>query len=373
MARSVARTCWLAARRICNRLLILTGKLEINGVSNDRMPMLNNTQYVVMAMILGYSRTQLVGIAARLGIADHLAKGPKSSEELAKLTGIPEPALFRFLRAIVTCGLIRRLLDDRFSLTQSGEALRAGVAGSLRELAIRVHEIDYRAWSGLLDSLREGDIPFNKVYGVGFYDYLDQWSLQDRFNDEMVMFPETYNWAVEGVFGFEDTQNVIDVGGGKGALMGAILASHPRTIGVVFDLPVVAASAQKYLESRSMMHRCRVVGGNFLVDVPTGGDVYILMRILHNWDDNHCLQILTNCRRAMTTGKKLVVIEQIMPDRIADAGFNPVVGSDLTMLVLVGGKERTETEFEALLTKSGFEKRRLTTRDGFSLIEATAR
>lgn len=310
-------------------------------------------RHAVMLMIQGYTRTQIVCIFAKLNMAEQLASGPKTTGELALWAGLNQNVLPRLLRGFLTCGLIRMSAPDCFELTEWGNMLKRDSPGSLWDMAVRVHDLHYRAWGALLNSIRSEQTAFELEFGATFYEYLLETGRQKSFCDEMVDVSEGAR-LLAASYTFSGAERIVDVGGGKGPLLAQILVHNPRTTGILFDLPAVVADAAPYLDSFGLSGRYRIVGGDVFREVPADGDIYILKRVLHNWTDERCLQILDNCRRAMESGRKLLVVEQVMPQ---DGGLSSLaVGADLTMLVLFGGRERTLAEFDDLFRKSGFER-----------------
>lgn len=326
--------------------------------------------HAALFMIQAYMSSRLLGMATKLGIPDLLADGPKSSASLAGVLGLSETHLLRLMRGFAVCGLLRHLDDGLFELTALGECLKTG-ENSLRDLAIRTYDIDYPAWAGMLDAMKAGVAPFEFTFGTGFYQYLStDPPANDAFNHAMASMSASVNPAVIDAYEFPRTGRIVDVGGGSGVLLSAILKSHPELEGVLFDLPSALVGATANLEKAKVSDRCALVEGSFFDGVPTGGDLYILKLVLHNWNDDSASTILRQCRRAIRDSGRLLIAERVMPER-TDAKAAQVVGSDLTMFVLMGGAERTESQFKALLEVAGFAMTRvITAKFGLSLIEA---
>jgi hypothetical protein len=320
-------------------------------------------------MIHGYVNTQLVCVAAKLGIADHLSAGPRRHEDLATLIGIPSRALFRLLRGLVKCGLLRHCEDGQFELSPLGEVLKSDAPGSLRDLALRVHALDYPAWGALLNAVETETTAFDSIFGASFYDHLARSESDgDPFNDDMSAICAITSPALLGAYDFSWAKRIIDVGGGQGVLLSEILRANPSATGVLFDSPSVIARAVLHLNKANVSDRCSVIGGDFFEGVPEGGDLYILSLVLHNWNNECTLKILANVRKAMDSRARLLIIDRLMPERV-DASTE-AVGPDLTMMVLVGGIERTRSEFELLFQQSGFATCRIvSTPSPLSLIE----
>jgi hypothetical protein len=307
--------------------------------------------------------------AARYCLADHLAERPRSAEELAATTRTHAPSLARLLRALVAAGLFRESAG-RYSLTPLGETLRTGTPGSMRPLVLAVLGGEqFRAWGSLQHSLETGQTAFDHVYGQSIWDYYHRHpEAAAVFNDAMTAGTATVGPAVLEAFDFSPFRTIVDIGGGHGGFLASILEANASTRGIVFDAPSVVAGTREHLRSRGLAGRCEAVGGNFFESVPAGGDLYVMKWIIHDWDDRRALVILRNCRRAMgSSGGRLLLIDSVLSEN--GSPFGPFL--DLNMLVMTGGKERTEGEFRALLAEAGFALRKVhPTRSNVSLVEA---
>jgi O-methyltransferase/methyltransferase family protein len=317
----------------------------------DREP--ERPSLALRRLVNGFQATQAIGVAARLGIADLLAAGPRASDELAAATGAHPGALYRLLRALASVGVLHESADRQFALTPIGACLRTDAAEPVAGWAVFVCEPYYRqAWDALEQSVRTGENAFRHVHGV------DPWTYRQRraeinavFNRAMTDRSRQVSAAVLDAFDFGRYAAIVDVGGGAGAFLAAVLARHPAMRGVLFDQPHVVADAGPILEAAGVADRCAVEGGSFFDEVPAGADAYLLKSILHDWDDRKCGEILRTCRRAMLPGATLLVVEQELgpPNENPDAKF-----SDLNMLVVPGGQERSDDEYAALFTAAGF-------------------
>jgi hypothetical protein len=321
-------------------------------------------------MMLGYYDTQLVYVAAKLALPDAMAGGPATGAEIARAVGADPDATTRFLRALASAGIVAEAPEGRFALTSLGDLLRTGALGSLRELALLNGELNYGAFGALLDAVVTGEASFDRVFGAPFFDHLARdgamGAIFDRF---MASLSTRLGRALVGAYDVSGMGTVLDVGGGCGTLLAALLAAHPRLRGVLLDRPVVAARARRYLEDRGVAERCEVVAGDFFAGVPAGADLYVLSQTLHDWDDERCARILSNCREAMGPGGKLVVIEQI-EQRPRAPWKHAVSESDLYMLVLTGGRERPLEAYRTLFRAAGLELGRVAALDaGFGLME----
>jgi hypothetical protein len=309
-------------------------------------------------MIGGFHTTALLYTAARLGLADRLRDGPKNSEELASLVGAHGPTLRRLMRALVEIGVLWEAEEGRFGLTPLGALLQEDTPGSLRSVAIIYGDTFGQAWGSLLHSVRTGQTAFEHVFGAPFFDYFAQHPAEsEAFNQTMASLSATIAADVVARYDFSGMRKVVDVGGGHGALVAAILKANPQTTGILFDLPAVLAGARDRVAAEGLSERCELVGGDFFEAVPRGGDAYLLKWILHDWDDERALRILRNCRQAMTAPARLLVLEVVLPDRSPASPAGAV--NDINMLVLTGGRERTESEYRAMFAAAGFQLVRL--------------
>ena len=323
----------------------------------------------LLQMMTGYWVSQALHVAAKLGIADLLADGPVDCEDLAAATDTHAPSLQRVLRALASVGVFTEVSPGSFALTPLAELLRTETPGSMRALAIMYAEEQYRAWGELLHSVRTGEMAFDHQFGMGYFEYLAQHPEADRvFNEAMTGWTHQLVGAVVDTYDFSPFKTIVDVGGGYGALLAALLRSNPGTRGVLFEQPHVVASAEEELVAVGVADHCTFVGGDFFAAVPTGGDAYVLSQILHDWDDERCVAILGQCRRAMPDHGKLLVVELVLPE-----GDEPFLGKwlDLHMLVLLGSRERTAAEYDTLFRAAGFKLARVVpTPPGPSVVEA---
>lgn len=322
------------------------------------------------ALLFGYRLTQLVHVAAKLGVADHLAEGPRTAAELAAKVGADAGALHRVLRALASLGIFTQDAGGAFGLTEEGERLRSDVPGSMRLPAITYGEPWWwQAWGGLFETVRTGRTAFDAVHGVDLFGYL---AADERaaglFNGIMHVMTTEQAAAVAAGYDFSSTRRLLDIGGGHGALAAAILRKNPQATAVLFDRPPVVEGAGPRLRELGVADRCSLVGGDFFVSVPEGADTITLKDIIHDWDDERALAILRNVRRAMAPDARLLLVERLIPPGNAPSPGKLV---DITMLVLTGGRERTEDEYRALLRDAGFTTERVVSVGGeTSVIEA---
>jgi precorrin-6B methylase 2 len=305
-----------------------------------------------------------------------LAQGPQSTEVLARETRAHAPTLHRLLRALASLGVIDELEPGRFGLNALGAQLRTGVPDSVRNLALTFgSERVWRVWGELGHSIRTGTPAMRYVFGMHGFEYLAGHPQEAAvFNEAMAEITRQVARAVVAGYDFTPFSAIVDVGGGNGTLIASILNAAPRLRGIVFDSPSGSAEASRQLQASGLMERCEVIAGDFFRSVPRGADAYILKSIIHDWDDERSATILKNCREAISPDGKLLVIERVMPERIdALGGHQRWTMLDMHMLVMLGGRERTADEFQALLAAANFKLKRtllLPEATGFSLIEA---
>jgi O-methyltransferase/methyltransferase family protein len=325
----------------------------------------------LLHMMTGCWLSQALYVAAKLGIADLLQEGPQSYTRLAEATQTHAGALYRVLRALASVGIFVEDEAGCFRLTPLAEPLCTDTPGSLRAFAIMLGAPEHwHAWEGMLHSVSTGQPAFDHVFGVPLFQYFPAHPEAARiFDDAMTSRSSQESAAIVAAYDFAAAHLVVDVGGGQGTLLASILHAHPKARGVLFDLPHVIAPARTRMESTGQAARWECVAGDFFTGVPTGGDLYLLKKVIHDWDDERAQRILTNCRTAMSDTGRLLLMEPLIPPG-NEASFNKLL--DLLMLVWnAGGRERTEREHQGLLASAGFHLSRvIPTRSGISIIEA---
>ena len=318
--------------------------------------MLMPPQFILARMMSGYAVSQLIYVAAKLGIPDLLEHGPVTIDKLADDTGTHQTSLLRMMRGLAAVGLFNESNGKSFELTPLGQFLRTDVPDSLAPMALFTHD-SYAAWGDLLHAVETGEPAFNHVFGMDRYQYLEQHpDAAVRFNAAMALLSSQLRRAVVATYDFSPFKTAVDVGGGQGGLLIEMLRANSSLRGILFDTDAVAQAVAQ----AGVPERCQVVAGNFFESVPGGGDVYLLAHVIHNWDDEASNSILRNCRDAMNTDGTLLIIEMIMPDESGPSFPNyPLVMTDLQMFVMTGGRERNEAEFRTLLNAAGFELKRV--------------
>lgn len=326
--------------------------------------------FQMLQIISGFWISRAVYAIAKLGIPDLLKSGPKTAEELASATKMHAPSLFRVLRALVSVKILNSAEGGRFSQTPLSETLVTDAPGSLRWFAMsELGQEHYPAWGNLMHSLKTGEIAFDNFFGVDIWAYFQQ-NPEDAavFNNSMSSMTAVTNEAITSRYDFSGFNTIVDVGGGHGGLITAILKANPKLKGVLFDAEEVIEGARPKLEAAGVADRCETVAGNFFKSVPAGGDVYIMKWIIHDWDDEKALTILRHCRNQMPANGKLILVDCVVPET-DEPDFSKFI--DMNMLVMTGGKERTAKEFEQLLGAAGFKLLRVIPTDlPTSIVEA---
>ena len=318
--------------------------------------------------------SQATYVAAYLGIPDLLAAGAMSSEELARATGAHSPSLRRLMRALVTIDLCREQGDGLYELTPMGSLLRADVADSLRSWALYWGGPLWSIWGNLRHSIMTGENAGKLAAGCHGFDRLEaDPQAAAVFNRAMVELTRLDAAAIVRACDFAGAERIVDVGGGYGELLAAILQAHPAVGGVLFDQLHAIENAGLHMKAAGVADRCDFVAGNFFESIPSGADAYVLKSVVHDWNDERSKVILRNCRRAMHARARLLLVERIVPLRLqASAADKAIARSDLNMLVGLGGQERTEDQYRELLSATGFRvKAVLGAGPTFSIIEAT--
>lgn len=325
----------------------------------------------IAQILLGQIVPRLVYLFATLKLADHLAAGPKSADELAPLTGGHAPTLARVLRTLASLGFVTDAGQGRFGLQPLGAVLKTGTPSHAAALILG-GEVCTRALDHFLDSVQTGQTGFARAFGKPMFDWLGEHPAEaSLFNHTMVGFHGLEPAAVTAAYDFSKMKTVADVGGSTGNMIATVLSANPGVRGILFDLPHVVADAPPKLAQRGVADRVRIEGGSFFETVPAGADAYILSHVIHDWNEEQCLTILGHCRRAMGAGGRLLLVEMVLPE--GDV-FHPGKLLDMLMLSVPGGEERTPSQYDALLTKAGFKSTQVVpTQSLVSIVEAVPR
>jgi hypothetical protein len=325
----------------------------------------------LMQLLSGAFIAPAIYTAAKIGIADLLADGPKTTAELASKTETDERSLYRLLRSLASVGAFEEVAPRTFANTPVTDTLRSDVPRSTRDMAIWIGEPDHwKVYGDLLYSVRTGKPAWDNVHGEPVFPYLlnTNKELGDIFNRAMTSYSHQSIGPVLAAYDFSGAETIADIAGGYGHLLAAVLASNPNANGVLFDLPAVLSGAPQMLDSYGVADRVELVEGDFFTEVPVVADIYMLKHIIHDWYDDKNQKILGNIRAIMPDDAKVLIIDVVVPE-----GNEPHFGKiiDLEMLMAPGGVERTPSEFNELLVNSGFKLNRIIQTPGMmSIIEA---
>ena len=312
-------------------------------------------QHRLREIATAYFLSRALHVAADLDLAHHLTQGAKDAMSLARETKVDGPTLYRLLRTLASAGIFTEDAAGRFANTELSELLRDNAAGSGHAFVrLAGGAVNWRSWEELLYSVRTGRPAFDRIFGQSSFDYLSVHPEKAAlFDAAMVDSSRLLETALVAHHDFARYRLLIDVGGGVGGTLCSVLHGNPGLRGVVFDLDHVAQRAQGHIEAQGLSHRCTAIGGNFFDNVPSGGDAYFMKHVLHDWDDEHCQQVLRACRSAMSAEAKLLVCERVIQP--GEAALDAKL-MDLHMLVKTqGGRERTEREYRELLSAAGFD------------------
>jgi hypothetical protein len=322
----------------------------------------------LFGLVTGYRLTQAVYVAARLGIADRLSGGPQEVDDLARAVGARPDPLFRVLRVLAAHGVFTLDGRRRVGLTPIGEWLRTDVPGSLAAFATFSGAEPYHAFEDLVTTVTTGETAFDHAYGQGHFDYLAHHpEASATFQRAMAGGIDGAGDPLEG-FDLGTSRVLVDVGGGHGALLAAVLRAHPGLRGILYDLENAVVDAPAFLESAGVKDRCEIRTGSAFESIPSGGDLYVMSRILHDWPDERALGLLRNCRSVIPDGGALLLREVVLAEGIPPTARAEL---DLMMMAITGGRERTQKEWSELLHHAGFVLRRVWMKPpGQDLIEA---
>ncbi len=325
----------------------------------------------MMGLITGYWVSQAVGVVALLGVADELAGGARGSDDIARAVGADRHALYRVLRLMASLGVFAEGPPGSFGLTPLGETLRSDAPGSVRNFAITETAAGHwLPWGRLYDSVRTGQPMAGEALGMELFDWYAQNPEEAAyFSAAMGNLSALAASELVRVYDVSAARTVADIGGAHGVLLAAVLQANPAARGILFDLPHVIETAGGAIAAAGLSNRCELVSGDFFEAVPEGADLHLLKQILHDWNDDRATQLLQNCHRALNPTGKVLLVEMLIPP---DNRPSPAQAMDLNMLVLLGGQERTEEQFERLFKAAGFRLDQvIPTHSPFSVIEAT--
>lgn len=325
----------------------------------------------MMGLITGYWVSQAIGVVAKLGVADQISQGPRASDELAGAVSAEPQALYRVLRLLASIGVLDEVAPRTFGLTALGETLCSDAPDSVRNFAItETAPGHWLPWGRLDESVRTGQAMTYATLGMGLFDwYAQNPDEAGYFNAAMGNLSALAAGELVRVYDFSSVRTVADIGGAHGVLLAAVLGANPAAHGILFDLPHVIATARDAMAAQGLLKRCELVSGDFFDAMTAGADLHLLKQIIHDWDDEQATRLLRNCHRALAPNGKLLLVEMVIPP---DNRPSPAQAMDLNMLVVAGGRERTENEYRDLLQAAGFRLERIIpTHSPFSVIEAT--
>lgn len=340
--------------------------LYVESNSNE----VQNSSSFLLEMMYGYQKSQAIFVATKLGIADCLKQGPLTADELGKKTGVNPSRMYQLMRMLVSIGVFAMESQDRFCLNEVGRHLLANTADSLRGTVLMMGDELYQVWQNLLYGIQAQENAFEYTFKEDFYSYLKQHpETATHFNEWMKETTREWLLPVLEAYDFSGVNTLVDVGGGIGTLTAVILKGNPQMQAVLFDRPDVVVDADRTLEASGVADRCQIVGGSFFEGVPSQGNLYLLSRVLLNWDDAQAIQILKNCHRSMAPQDKLLIVDFIFPQYQT----SPFIGmGSLNVFLLSGHFLRTEDELYHLLSVAGFKVvNRAETKGPVSAIEAT--
>lgn len=327
---------------------------------------------IITQMIFGYVTAKAIHVAAKLNIADLLAAhGPMNCSELASKSSAHEESLYRLLRALASAGIFVEDQNGIFSLTPLAECLKEDSPESVKAMAQSAGNVLYKAYNEFLYSIQTGDGGFKKAHGVPIFEYLANNPEEGKIFDRMMT--DIHGDETEPMvnnYDFSVFNTVVDVGGGNGEVISAVLNKNPGVKGILLDVPDVINRSRENIAAWGLSDRCQLDTGNFFESVSKGGDAYILRHITHDWCDEEAVTILNNCRISMNPGGKVLVVEAVIPE---GNDPNPFKWLDLTML-MIGGKERTKNQFENVFSQAGLKLTRVVpVTPDLSVVEGTAR
>jgi O-methyltransferase domain/Dimerisation domain len=324
----------------------------------------------VISLSLGYVMGQALHTAAELGVADVLADGPRSIDEIAAETGTHAPSMRRLMRTLASGGIFTETGVGRYALTAMGDTLRSDVPGSVRAAVVWVGEpMHYATCGDLTATVKTGSPAFDRLYGRPYFDALAGDTEAGRVWDEgMACFSSMENTPIASAYDFPHDATIVDIGGGQGGFLVEVLRTDPSLRGVLFDLAEVVEKPRELTEA-GLLDRCSLVSGSFFEALPPGGDLYVFKRVMHDWDDDTCVRLLKLCRDVIASDGRLLIVDAVIP---AGDDPHPAKIVDMVMMGVLTGRERTEDEFSQLLIAAGFTLDRvIPTHSMLAIVEAT--
>jgi precorrin-6B methylase 2 len=326
-------------------------------------------QALLLDMLCGMMKTQAIHEAARLQIADLVKDGPKSTAELAEATGTDPASLYRLLSTLASLDIFVEVEPDYFAQTPLSNLLRPDVPGSMYDVTlIHGEQWQWRPWEAFSYSLQTGKPAFDSMFGEDLWNYFVKHPThRERFQKAMAGFSAQVDMPIAIGYDFSSIHTLVDVGGGYGSLLTTILKANPAMQGILFDSPAVIEGARAHIEASGVANRCTLIAGDVLEGVPAGADAYIMKQVIKDWDDLHCIRILSNCRQAMKRGGKVLVAEQVLLPGRAMSTSKLI---DLQLMVVLSGRERYEAQFRRLFEAAGLQLSKIwPTKSLYSILE----
>ncbi|MFC5143118.1 methyltransferase [Streptomyces aureoversilis] len=349
--------------------------MTTTGSDDGQAPAGRHERNTVAQLVFGHMATQTLGAAVRLGVFARIGGGECTPDGLAAELGTQPQATHRLLRALAGLQLLTETAPGTFATTAAGDLLRPDVPGAMTAVARMFTDPSLqRGWDLLDEGIRTGETTFDTAFGTDFFSYLrERPELSAEFNTAMSQATQLAAAAVPGHYDFGRFTAVVDVGGGDGTLLSAILRAHPRPRGILYDTPEGLAQAPERLARDGLADRVSLETGDFFASAPPGGDLYLLKSVVHDWNDEQCATILRHIRKVVPDDGALLIVEPVLPPVVPAGNTDLTYLSDLNMLVTVGGRERTAEDFAALCARGGFRLDSITPLprpNAFHLIEA---
>jgi hypothetical protein len=322
----------------------------------------------LLELIEGSMITQALYAATKLGMADTLSGGPLTADEIAQRADANPEMTYRLLRLLASYSVFAERDDGRFELTPMADALRGDASMSMRRLALLMgHPIHWEDWSHFTESVQTGEPSLPKLRGMSAWEYFGANPEYGAiFGQGMTNLSDLETEPVADAYDFSRFSKIVDVGGGRGTLLAAILRKAVSAKGVLFA-PGSEQDAQQVLEQGGVAGRCTIENGSFIESVPAGGDAYILKHVIHDWPEEQALTILKNVRKSISPKGTMLLMEFVIPE---DSKPHPGKLVDLWLMLLVGGKERTAEQYSELFTNAGFRLTNIVnTAAGISIVE----
>lgn len=354
---------------IISLLFFLVGLASMHLIYQYYLPKKSPIDRLI-AMADGFLISRCLYVVAELNIADQLVNGPKTAEQIAKNLNINSDSTFRLLRMLAGHGIFNYESNSTFSLNEISELLTTKNPQSLHGFLLHEDEFRWQAYGALSYTIKTGKPAFNYLFNEGYFDYIARDKKRsEQFDKGMANISEEENKQIAKSINFSEYPHIVDVGSGVGGLIAEILNKNTQLQATIYELPHLVPLATNYIKEKNLADRVQIVAGSFLDSVASGGNLYILKRILHDWDDETCIKILKNCHKAMDINARIIIFDCIMPEGNT---YDISKDIDIIMMTIFGGKERTKKDFETLLNAAGFKLDKVNTIPGTMLSEIEA-